>query len=82
MIEVTSRRMECTFLTPDYSQMFAVALQDKPKGCFTLNPVTVTLRLRLRYGNSCCYAPFLLNGTSVNSANWLSTGVAFWFQFI
>ena len=27
MIEVTSRHMECTFLTPEYSQMPAVALQ-------------------------------------------------------
>ena len=27
MIEVTSRRMECTLLTPDFSQMPAVALQ-------------------------------------------------------
>ena len=28
MIEVTSRRMECTLLTPDFSQVPAVALQD------------------------------------------------------
>ena len=27
MIEVTSRRMECTLLTPDFSQVPAVALQ-------------------------------------------------------
>ena len=27
MIEVTSRQMECTLLTPDFSQMPAVALQ-------------------------------------------------------
>ena len=27
MIEVTSRRMECTLLTPDHSQVPAVALQ-------------------------------------------------------
>ena len=29
MIEVTSRRMECTLLTSNYSQMPAVALQSK-----------------------------------------------------
>ena len=28
MIEVTSRRMECTLLTPDHSQMPAVAIQN------------------------------------------------------
>ena len=27
MVEVTSRRMECTLLTPDFSQVPAVALQ-------------------------------------------------------
>ena len=31
MIEVTSRRMECTLLTSNYSQMPAVALQPDPR---------------------------------------------------
>ena len=35
MIDVTSRRMECTLLTPDFSQVPAVALQQKVRCRYT-----------------------------------------------
>ena len=37
MIEVTSRRMECTLLTPDFSQVPAVALH-----YFAINGIVAT----------------------------------------
>ena len=39
MIEVTSRRMECSLLTPDFSQVPAVALQTKEHICNSCNLV-------------------------------------------
>ena len=73
MLEVTSRHMECTFLTPDYSQMLAVALQretekrnpslDQPffGAVQRLTQASLGSDGDLKYRAHCCHIFFITN---------------------